>query len=1082
MADYILGLDLGPNSIGWAMLEAEVRDEDGTASIVEKGFLDTSNAGHPPMGARVFEAGLDNLNTSKEKSLSQKRRTSRSMRRNHARRNARRKTLLRHLIHADLFPGNPDERELLFKQNPYKLRTLALDERLDPHQLGRALYHLSQRRGFKSNRKSGKAKEDKGILKEIGQLAKDIESHGSRTLGEYFYHLSQDEPGSFRPLELGWLRIREQHTRRDMYEDEFQKIIESQQRFHPIALTDELIKKLHRAIFFQHPFELTDERRKRAPAGANLHRAPSVRPCPLEPDEKCCPKAEWIAQRFRILKEINNLKIAENFGLERALSEEERKTVIERLSLSENVTFDQIRSTLAKHGCDPEALFNLERGDRKKLNGNIIDSKLSAALGKKKWKELEVTTKQNLRNTLLHSEDPESLETTLIDAGFDKEKAEKLAGWNPPEGYIGFSEKALLLLVPHLESGLDEYEAIQKEYPDRPEGHEVDQLPALTSKDLPYDLRDITNPIVRRALVEVRKVMNALIREHGKPRRIVVELARDMKAGPEERKRYSRQRYERESLRDRARKEVEDLGGNPNSRNDINRWLYWTEQDHSCPYTNRRIPQDELFRGGEWEVDHILPHWQSLDDSMNNKALVLRVANEEKGDKTPAQWLGVESEEFRKLIQRVEGMVRKNGLPYPKLLRMKQEEVDTGDFALRQLNDTRYISKAVVKYLNLLFPPELRKGELAVQSCRGGLTWELRRRWGLNNVLDDMLDKEGNPVLSPEFDEDGEPKKSRKDHRHHAVDAVVVALSSRRNLKRYQDYWKKHSRSAQRPFFEDPWEGLRDDVSHHAKAINVSHRAVRKVDGPLHEETYFGRAFDKDEKPISDTYVTRKPIESLTGKMVKHIRDHYVRTLIETRLAEKGWGGKANALPKDWWIEGINIESKASEEGIPVRKVRIEEVHSNVVDLGHRFAKSGSNHHIVFFEVPNQDSDKQPTLDARIVSRMEVAKKVRQDKLPPISRNHGAGGHFIMSLCRKDSVLLSDHTGSAKRLCIVQSISTGTEEMPFYLVFRDARDSRPASEGNKTPFQRLVSEAAWHRLKLEKVKVDPLGRISIAND
>lgn len=1082
MADYILGLDLGPNSIGWAMLEAEVHNVDGSASIIESGFFDTSHAGHPPMGVRVFEAGLDNLNTSKEKSLAQKRRTSRSMRRNHSRRNARRKALLKHLVKNGLFPKDPDEREVLYKQNPYKLRTIALDKKLDPNQIGRVLYHLAQRRGFKSNRKSGKAIEDKGILKEIGQLAKDIESHGSRTLGEYFFNLSQDDSRSFRPLELGWLRVRNHHTRRDMYEDEFQKIIESQQRFYPETLTDELIKELHGSIFFQHPFELTDERRKRAPAGANLHRAPSVRPCPLEPNEKCCPKAEWIAQRFRILKEVNNLKIAENFGLERALSEEERQTVIERLSTSENVTFDQIRATLAKRGCDPEALFNLERGDRKKLNGNIIDSKLSAALGNKKWKELEVTTKQNLRNALLHSEDPESLEATLVDAGFDGGKAKKLADWNPPDGYIGFSEKALLLLVPHLEAGLDEYEAIRKEYPDRPEGHEVDQLPALSSKDLPYDLRDITNPIVRRALVEVRKVINALIREHGKPRRIVVELARDMKAGPEERKRYSRQRFERESLRDRARKEVEELGGNPNSRNDVNRWLYWTEQDYSCPYTNRRIPQDELFQGGEWEVDHILPHWQSLDDSMNNKVLVLRTANEEKGDRTPAQWLGVKSEEFRKLIQRVEGMVRKNGLPYPKLLRMKQEEVDTGDFALRQLNDTRYISKAVVKYLNLLFPPELRKGELAVQSCRGGLTWELRRRWGLNNVLDDMLDKNGNPVLSPEYDEDGEPKKSRSDHRHHAVDAVVVALSSRRHLKRYQDYWKIHHTEGQRPYFKDPWDGIRDDVAHHAKAINVSHRAVRKIDGPLHEETFFGRALDQDGKPIPNTYVTRKPIENLTGKMVKHIRDPHVRSLIESCLREEGWDGKANALPKDWWTEGVNIPSKASADGIPIRKVRIEEVHSNVVDLGHRFANSGSNHHIEFFEMPNQDSTEQPLLNSRIISRMEAAKRVRQDKLPPISRSHEAGGHFIMSLCRKDSVLLNDHTDSNKRLCVVQKISTGTEGMPFYLVFRDARDSRPASEGNKTPYQRLVSEVAWHRLNLEKVQVDPLGRISIAND
>ena len=93
MREYILGLDLGPNSIGWAILEADMAPSGNHDKLCEIGFLDTSRSGHPPMGVRVFEAGLENLDTSKEMSLCQQRREARSARRCHARRNARRLAL-----------------------------------------------------------------------------------------------------------------------------------------------------------------------------------------------------------------------------------------------------------------------------------------------------------------------------------------------------------------------------------------------------------------------------------------------------------------------------------------------------------------------------------------------------------------------------------------------------------------------------------------------------------------------------------------------------------------------------------------------------------------------------------------------------------------------------------------------------------------------------------------------------------------------------------------------------------------------------------------------------------------------------
>jgi len=463
-SDFVLGLDLGPNSCGWALVEARVSPEGGKASHEPLGFLDTSAAGHPPVGVRVFEAGLHNLGSSKEKSLCQTRREARSMRRNHARRNARRRTARHLLVSAGLLPDESGQGHPVWSQCPYELRARALDEALEPFELGRALYHLAQRRGFKSNRKSGTPDEDKGMLGKIGELSHRIQDAGARTLGEF---LSSELKGT-DPRAPEASRVRARHTRRDMYEREFKALIEAQ-RLHHTALTDDFVERLRKALFFQHSFELTEERRARAPSRANLHRAPSLRPCPLEPSERRAPIGLWEAQRFRLLKDISSLRVSESFGLERDLKPDERNVLLEMLSVREKVSFDQIRKELHKRtGLDPEARFNLERGYRSRLDGNLIDTKLANALGKRAWKELTEDGRGALRDVLLAVEDHGKARRQLITAGVPELKAEKLAHWTPPDRFLSYSLVALRKLLPHMEDGKDETQAIAAAYPNRP--------------------------------------------------------------------------------------------------------------------------------------------------------------------------------------------------------------------------------------------------------------------------------------------------------------------------------------------------------------------------------------------------------------------------------------------------------------------------------------------------------------------------------------------------------------------------------------------------------------------------------------
>jgi CRISPR-associated endonuclease Csn1 len=1057
-SNFVLGLDLGPNSIGWAMLEHAPDNPDDIT-----GFYNTDYANHPPVGVRVFEAGLANFDSMKEKSLCQDRRTARAARRTIGRRNARRKEMRQYLRKIKLLPETK-ETKILFETDPYQLRSEALDRKLLPFELGRVLYHLCQRRGFKSNRKGGKENEDSKMLAAIGELAKSITETGARTLGEYLYKLNEANEKH--------IRIRNRHTRRDMYEFEFNAIVEKQRELNPDILTDEDVEKLHRFIFFQHSFELTDERREKAPSRANLHRAPSVKECPLEKNETCGQKGEWISHRFRILKEVNNLKISELYGKDRDLTEGERDAVISRLSESATVKFDQLRKMLAKMGVDPEATFNLERGDRKALNGNIVDAKLASAFGKAKWAKFDESVKIACRESLLHSENPADFIGLMIENGMKDEKAEKLSKWNPADGYVGYSLKAMEKLVPHLEIGLDEHYAIEEAYPDRVSADAFLNLPTLSDRGLPQELRNITNPVVSKALVEVRKVINALVREHGIPTKIVVELAREMKAGSEARKRMSKNMREQEERRTEARERVEEYGGNRYSRSDVNRWLLWSEQNGECVYTGKPIPPSELFYGAEWDVDHILPHWQSLDDSYMNKVLVSRNANHDKGDRTPTQWLGKGSQKQREMIKRAYFML-KHGFPMPKIDKLKQEEVEADGFAQRQLNDTRYISKSVAQYLNLLYPQELRVGQKAVQTCTGGLTSELRRQWGLNGITDDMLDKDGNVVMAAETNLRGEPVKSRANHKHHAVDAVVVALSTRKILKKYQDYCKIRYED-QRPDFPVPWDGLREDAALYINTMFVSHRVMKKLSGALHKETFYGAVKDENGEVVPDRYVTRKNLDALSGKDVDNIRDNEIKSLIQEKLYDKGWTGQTK-LPKDWSQDGL-----FRKNGTPIRKVRVEVTMSNTATLGdkqHRHAALGNNNHVEIFK------DVDGKLLASVVPTMIAASRVRHDKASAVKKDHDPGTEFVMSLSRKESVMITNPTTKERVLCVVQKLSGAFEaSSSMYIVLRDSQDSRKASDADKSPLARIRSASAWSGWDVLKQQVDPLGRIFPAND
>jgi len=987
---YTLGLDIGSNSIGWALLQ------DGKKpSIVG-------------IGVRVFPEGVDRDTKGLEKSKNATRRETRGTRRVHQRRNLRRDQLVKALQSVGLLPESKKElNNLLGKTNPYELRKRGLDGKLELYEFGRVLFHINQRRGFKSNRKSDKKKEDGLIAKGAGELQKRINDAKCRTLGEYFADLNPEKE-----------RIREQYTFRSMYEEEFDKLWDKQAEYYPDVLTEDLREKIrNEIIFFQRPLKPTEE---------------LIGPCGLESEEKRCPRGDWYARRFRLLQDVNNLKIHNSDGSVNELTEEQHQIILVHLSKSKEVKFSKLRKVLGlleTQEFNAEYETNEEGKKREKLKGDEFNASMRSKkiFGPKVWDAMEEVMKIKLNGWLVDLGDDELIEKLTAECGLNEGQIEAVLKITLPQRYMSFSRKAIQKLLPLMEAGKRTDEALDEVYPGRNKVEEINEEERLP---LPEDLR---NPIVNRALFEARKVVNAIIQEYGKPKKIAIEMARDVRGNARQRKELHFKMLENEKRNEQTRKRlVEDIGiANP-SRDDVIKYNLWIECGTICPYTGREISQEALFgQNPEFQVEHILPYDRTLDDSFMNKTLCYVNENRLKGARTPYEFYNGDENKFEEIRQRV----NKTKMPYWKKQKFWQKEINTEKIISRELNDTRYICKAVVRYLKQICPN--------VAGTRGKATAELRYQWGLI--------------------------KDRDDHRHHSIDAVVVAVTEQKHLRELA----KSKYSIDGIVFRQPWPHFREEVEEKAKHINVSHRVQRKVSGALHEETSYGPTRLKDDKG-QDVFVYRKKLEDLTGAMVEKIVDPVVKEIVKERLSEKGYAPekKSTKLPKDIWQEPLYMKTTNSDKKVPIKKVRIRDVFNNMIFLNDREGKPyravapGNNHHIEIFEY----TDKRGNIkrEGKVITMFEAVQRSQQGE-PIVKRDYSDGKKFVCSLAINEMFMLEMDNG-LEELYRVQKISQNGQ---IYL--------RPHTYAGDLKKQKGISKLP-NKLKGHKVTVDMLGRVHMAND
>lgn len=677
---YRLGLDLGTNSIGWAAVSLDEAD-------APRGVLD--------MGVRIFP---DGRNPKDNSSNAKKHRLPRGQRRRRDRYLKRRGELLDALVELGLMPQDEDARKALEGHDPYALRARALDDPLEPYELGRALFHLDQRRGFKSNRKTGgeDEKEAKKTRAEIGDLRRKINESGARTLGEFLLRRREkDEPVRARPGQG-------LYPDRAMYEAEFDRIRKAQAPHHD--LNSNQWDRLHDIIFFQRPLKPVD---------------PGW--CQLEKGERRAPRALPVAQEFRMLQEVNNLRVRVGIEPERPLQDGERERAMLRLRSGKDINLSKPTRDLK---LPSGAIFNLSRGGRKTVEGDQTSKRLgNKGLSGSRWTDLPLDERNEIVSFLLNTEDPEDVRRKAkVEWGLNDEQAEAVANVALPDGYANLSEKAIGKLLPHLEKGLVYSDAVvEAGYPHHSdfrntEAHERlpyygevlerDAVGADPTKDPEEDGEParygrIGNPTVHIGLNQLRRVLNRLVEVYGKPEEIVVELVRDLKSNREQKEQYRQQQQEGGQRNEDFKKMLESAEQHVTA-DALRKLRLWEEQgppqSRVCPYTGKSLSFDMVV-SSQTEVDHILPFSRTLDDSMANKVICMAAANRDKGNQSPHEAFGHNQQgyDYEEILERA------TELPDNKRWRFERDAMerfeDEEAFLDRQLNETRYLARTARTYL-----------------------------------------------------------------------------------------------------------------------------------------------------------------------------------------------------------------------------------------------------------------------------------------------------------------------------------------------------------------------------------------------
>jgi CRISPR-associated endonuclease Csn1 len=572
----------------------------------------------------------------------------------------------------------------------------------------------------------------------------------------------------------------------------------------------------------------------------------------------------------------------------------------------------------------------------------------------------------------------------------------------------------------------------------------------------------LTNPTVHIGLNQLRRVVNALIRRYGPPAEIAIELARELKMTDEDKKRLNRENNENRQAAERRSEKLLAIG-RPDTGANRALLKLWEELnpanvlDRRCIYTGKQISIDMLFSDAV-DIDHILPFSSTLDDSNGNKIVCLREANRIKRKRSPYEAWG-------HTPQWEEIAARAARLPRGKRWRFEPDAMerfrDDSGFLARHLVDTQYLGRLAREYLASLYPD---RGEESghVWVSPGRLTEMVRRKLGLNDLLWDHNYGADQP-------------KNRLDHRHHAIDAAVIAIVDRSLLQKIaRASGEEGVDGRERIIIPEPWDGFRDDLREAVNAITVSHRADHgtatkaglppgkdATAGRLHNDTAYGLTGETDARGNS-IVVHRVPLASLKKAAdIDRVRSEDLKAAL--RRATAGLEGKAfekaiHDFPELGPLPFRGIRHVRVIE--PLTVIPIKDRNGRI----YKGYKGDSNYRYDIWELPDGK------WKADVVSMFDAHQKMETRRPHPAARK-------VLSLHQNDVLAIERPGESRKLMRVVKFGQNGqiTLAEPQQSGDLKRRDAAPIEED---PFKYFApTPGGLKAAKARQIRIDEIGRV-----
>ena len=1039
MSKHVLGLDLGVGSIGWCLIALDAQGDPAEILGMGSRVVPLNNA----TDAADFSIG-------KAFTANQKRTARRTMRRGFARYQLRRYRLRRELEKVGMLPDAALIQLPLLELWELRERAATAGRRLTLPELGRVLCHINQKRGYRHAKSDaaaivgdeGEKKKDSNSAYLAGIRANDEKLQDEhKTVGQYFAEqLRQNQSES--PTGGISYRIKDQIFSRQRYIDEYDQIMEAQRVHYPDILTDEFIRMLRdEVIFMQRPlksckhlvslceFEKQERVMRIQQDDGKGGRQLVERRVKFGP--KVAPKSSPLFQLCRIYEAVNNIRLTRPDGSPRDITPEERAKIVAHLQSSASLSFAALKKLLKE-----KALIADQLTTKSGLKGNSTRVALASALqpypqyhhlldmeletrmmsvqltdeetGEVTEREVAVVTDSYVRQPLyrlwhiLYSiEERDAMRRALItQLGMTEEDLDgglldqlyRLDFVKP--GYGNKSAKFICKLLPQLQQGLGYSEAcaaVGYRHSNSPTSEEIAERTLLEKIPL-LQRNELRQPLVEKILNQMINLVNALKAEYGVDE-VRVELARELKMSREERARMTIQNDKRKKANGKVAAKIRECGLFP-TKSRIRKYMLWEEAGEKCLYCGQILTLSQCLNGDDMEVEHIIPKSVLYDDSYGNKTCACRRCNKEKGNRTALEYIRAKGREAE-YMERINGLLDKKAISYSKHQRLRWLKEDIpSDFLERQLRLTQYISRQAMAIL--------QQGIRRVSASEGGVTARLRSLWGYGNILHTLnLDRYDSMGETERVSREGEATEElrikdwskRMDHRHHAIDALVVACTRQSYIQRLnrlssefgREDKKKEDQEAQeqqatetgrlsnleRWLTQRPHFSVRT-VSDKVAEILISYRPGKRVvtrgrniyrkkmadgrevtcvqrgvlvpRGELMEASLYGKILSQGRERI----VKRYPLHDLKGEVV----DPRLRELIAEYNQEITSKVKAKGAPlyldaaEKQEVRSVRcyVDKPSVAKAIPIR---FDECGRAIT-----FVKSGSNHHLAIYRTP----------------------------------------------------------------------------------------------------------------------------------